>query len=124
MTVLRRLTFRVTSGYLFHLSDRYPLCALLSTVVSPIFCEFVFEFCGSGPPLARRPRESWGLRRDFDSLLEEKFARNRDFRLIIRTSELSDRQDLQRQAERAFPLLASRGCIYLETYDLRPVGIC
>jgi hypothetical protein len=116
MDVLCRLTFRVTScRHLFHLSGPHPLCAQLSTIISPNFCELVLEFCTPDPPLDRRPQESWDIRNDLDSLLEEKFARNGDFRLTIRTSEHCDREELQRQAGCAFPLLASRGRIYLET---------
>ena len=117
MSVLRRLTFRLTFGHLFNLTGRDPFGILLSTIVSPIFCELVLEFCGKGLPLYQRPLGSLELRTDFDSILEEKFARSRDFRLIIRAGKL-DNWDFYRfrmQVHQGFPLLAGRGCIYLET---------
>ena len=111
MPVIRRLTFRATLNPIVLLGYTH---SLLITITSPVFCELVLEICGSAPPLEPWRLVSWDGRGKSGYVFEE-FSRNGDFRLIIRTSELSDREDLQRQAERAFPLLASRGCIYLET---------
>ena len=109
--VLRRLTFRTTFNHLAYLGYSY---SLFSTIVSPVFCELVLEIHGSPSrfePWCLASSTAWGQ----SGYLLEGFARNGDFRLIIRASEVSDREELGREAERAFPLLASRGCIYLET---------
>ena len=109
--VLRRLTFRTTFHHLAVLSYSH---SLLSTIVSPVFCELVLEIHGSPSrfePWRLASWDAWGQ----SGYLIEGFARNGDFKLIVRASELSDREELRRQAERAFPLLASRGCIYFET---------
>ena len=115
MAFLRRLTIRTTFNNVFLDLDS-PLLGMLSTIVSPVFCEFVLELGGTAPPPERRSMKTWTLWRDFDNLFEERFARHGDFRLVvIITSEPSDWEDLRRKAEWGFPLLAERGCIYLET---------
>ena len=110
MTALRQLTLRTTA-----FSDLdIPLARMLSTIVSPAFYEFVLELGGSSLP-ERESMIRWGPWRDFDILVEDKFARNRDFRFIIRTGDSSDWEELQRQAKwGCFPQLASRRCIYFE----------
>ena len=111
MAVLRRLTLRMAA-----FSDLdIPLVRMLSTIVSPAFCEFVLELGGSSPLPGRESMEKWGPWRDFDNLVEDNFATNRDFRFIIKTSEPPDWEELRKRAEQGFPLLAGRGCIYLET---------
>ena len=115
MAVLRQLTIRTTFNYVFLDHDNL-FFGMLSTIISPVFCEFVLELSGSAPPHERRCTEDWDFWRDLDKLFEERFARRGDFRLIIiMIGEPSDWQDLQRLAEWAFPLLTDRGCIYLET---------
>ena len=114
MAVLHRLTFRTTFDQVFFL-DRPLVLGVLSTITSPAFHEFVLELGRSISHSEGWSMTSWGLWRDFDDFFEERFAKHGDFRLIIRTSEPSDREDLRRQAsEWGFPLLAGRGCIYFE----------
>ena len=115
MAVLRRLTLRTTFDNGFLDLDNLFL-GMLSTIASPVFCEFALEVggCSYPGPDSRAFMKKWSLWRDFDYLVENKFARNRDFRLIIKTSESSDWEELRKRVERGFPLLAGRGCIYLE----------
>ena len=113
MLVLRRLTFRTTFDQVLFLD--HPLLGVLSTITSPVFREFVLELGRSVPPPEGQSMGGWGLWKNFDDFFEERFARHGDFRLIIRISEHFDREDLRRKAERGFPLLADRGCIYFET---------
>ena len=121
MVVLRRLTFCTTFSELFpDLGD--PLFEMLSTIMSPEFCEFVLEFGSFNSPEICS-MEGWDLWRDFDNLFEERFARNRDyFRLIIKSSMPSDWEDLRRKAEWGFPLLADRGCITLRSGSVLSAG--
>ena len=113
MAVLRRLTLlaRFRNGLLG--LDNSSL-VMLSTIVSPVFCELVLAFDGYPPEI--QSMGGWGLWRDFDKLLEERFASHRDFSLIIIIPrEPSGLEGLRMEAERGFPLLADRGCIYLQT---------
>jgi hypothetical protein len=105
MPVLRRLTFHTTLAGVDRFVNFDPI---LSSIVSPVFCELVLEIPWSPPPfqLACLP-----ISGDHHF---ERFAWNGDFRFIIRTSEPYVRELLGKQAKREFPLLASRGCIHLE----------
>ena len=111
MTALRRFTLRATAFS----SLGEPFFRMLSTIESPAFCEFVLELGRSSPLPERKFMRKWSPWRDFDNLVEDKFAKNRDFRFIIRMNESSDWEELRKRAEQGFPLLAGRGCIYLET---------
>ena len=111
MAALRRFTLRAMT--FSNLGE--PLFRMLSTIESPAFCEFALELGRSAPLPERKFMRKRGPWRDFDNLVEEKFARNRDFKFIIRMSESSDWEELRERAEQGFPLLAGRGCIYLET---------
>ena len=113
MAVLRRLTLCTTFSELFP-DLRNPLFEILSTIMSPEFCEFVLEFGSFNSPEICST-ESWDPWRDFDDLFEERFARHGDFRLIIKSSTPSDWENLRRKAEWGFPLLADRGCITLRS---------
>ena len=115
MAVLHRLTVRTTFDQLSIQHNDGSFLGMLSTIVSPAFCEFVLELGGSSSLPSGESMEEWGPWGGFDNLFENNFARNRDFRLIIRTSEFSDWEELRKLAEQSFPLLAGRGCIYLET---------
>ena len=112
MAVLRRLTLLASFLYGRPHLDRSSLVTL-STIVSPVFCELVLVLDGSPPEI--QSMGASGLWGDFDRFFEERFARHGDLRLIIVISYYpSDWGDLQREVERDFPLLAERGCIYLE----------
>ena len=110
MAVLRRFTLRATA--FSNLGE--PFFRMLSNIESPAFCEFVLELGRSSPLPERKSMRKWGPWRDFDNLVEETFARNRDLKFIIRMSEFSDWEKLRKRAEQGFPLLAGRGCIHLE----------
>lgn len=101
-----------------HLSILSPTLGLraLSTITSPVFCEFVLEL-GKLPSQFSRPSfEHWGHWQDgIDKLFEKRFAERGDFRLIIRTGKLYDREMFQAHARESFPLLARRDCIRFET---------
>lgn len=87
----------------------------LSTITSPIFSEFVFEL-GKLPFLLTRPTwELWGHWVEIDQLFEERFAERGEFRLVIRTGKLYDRETFETFAKENFPLLARRGCVSFET---------
>ena len=114
MAVLRRLT--LLAGFLSGRPDLdHSSLVTLSTIVSPVFCELVLVLNGS--PAEIQSMGASGLWGDFDKFFEERFARHGDFRLIILISRYHSEGwgDLQREVERDFPLLADRGCIYLET---------
>ena len=115
MVVLHQLTVRTTFDPVSIQDRDNPLLGMLSSIVSPVFCKFVLELGGSSPLPERESMKEWGPWRGFDNLVEEKFARNRGFRFIIRTSEPPDWEELRRRAECCFPVLAGRGCIYLQT---------
>lgn len=111
---LRRLTFCVAFPRVSILSSDLTFEAL-STITSLVFCEFVLEL-GKLPSLFSRPSsEHWGDWEEIDRLLEERFAKRKNFRLIIKTGKLYDRETFQAHARESFPLLARRGCIRFET---------
>lgn len=115
LTVLRRLTLRTT---FFRMSNlpRDALCITLSSITSPSFSEFVLEL-GILPFPSGLRFELWDDCDEVDSFLEERFAKNRDFKFIIKTSELHDRGAFERYAKEAFPLLAGTGRLRFEISD-------
>ena len=94
---------------------RIPLFSALSTITSPAFCEFALELSGFPSHFTQPSSVYWGDWGDINQLLEERFAMSGDFRIIITTGKLYDRETFRRHAEEIFPLLASRGCIRFET---------
>lgn len=113
LSILRRLTLRVLPGPRAPFSAHTHFLRLLSTVASPVFREFVFE------PHDRNSSESalmyWHPWKGVDELLEERFSREGDFRVVIRTGGLIyDQRTLQLVATEGFPLLAGRGCVHFE----------
>ena len=112
---LHQLTLRVAFPNLLLLP---PELEVLSTVSPPTFREFVLEL-GKLPSHFSCPSwQHWGDWDDIDKLFAERFAEREDFRLVIRTGKLYDRETLQRHAKERFPLLAERGCIRFETSHL------
>jgi hypothetical protein len=91
------------------------LLTALTTITSPVFCEFVLELGGLSPHLNRRYSMHWGPWHKIDEFLEDRFAKRRDFRLTIRTGEPGDKEGFQRHARETFLLLESRGCVHFET---------
>ena len=116
LTVLRQLTLRTT---FFRMSSlpRDVLRIMLSSITSPSFSEFVLELGIIIPLFSGLDFELWGDCDEIDSFLKERFAKNGDFKFIIRTSELRDQRAFERRAKEAFPLLADMGRLHFETSD-------
>lgn len=94
-----------------------PLIGLLSTVMAPRFCEFVLELKKLPSKYSLPSSEDWSRWIQIDRFLDERFAGNRSFKVIIRTSRPHDRVLFQRQAKCGFPLLAKRKCVHFEVSD-------
>ncbi|KAF9781756.1 hypothetical protein BJ322DRAFT_1111680 [Thelephora terrestris] len=93
---LRRLTLRTAFTPVFGVAFGF---IPISTITSPVFRQLVLGLGGipsrfDGPSL--------------------RFVEDGDFRFTIRTGKLHDHEAFQKHAKEAFPLLASRGCIYFE----------
>lgn len=86
----------------------------VSTIASTTFCEFVLELGKIPHRFGRVFSGRRGYWRVIDRIFEGKFANHEDFRLIVRTGKLFDQETFQRRTRKAFPLLASRGCIHFE----------
>lgn len=102
------MTFSGESGLTF-------VSHLVSTITSPFFSELVLELAGPPSHFGGLSAEYLGRWVSTDAFLEEQFAKGGDFKLIVRTGELHDRNTFQKHAKDNFPLLASRGCIHFET---------
>lgn len=117
LTVLRRLTLRILLSRFSVLGSLVPS---ILDINSPHFKELVFEI-GELPTLLYG--EPSGFLGDFwgqvDGFLDHRFAKgNRDFKLILRTSEDHHQKIFRRHVREAFPLLANRGCIRFEISPL------
>jgi hypothetical protein len=114
LTVLRRLTFRMAFSQVSNF--RWDLLLrVLSTIVSPIFYEFVLELREPPSIFGRALSEHWERWKDIDALLEERFAEHGDFRFVVRTDKLHDRATFQRRVKKSLPFLARRECVHFET---------
>lgn len=116
LTLLRVLTFRVVlpqGSILRH----GPLLRAVSTIASPVFRELVLELGGLPSHTNRSPSNYWGQWAETDRFLEERYAGCGDFKLVLRTGKLRDRETFQAHTEETFPLLAKRGCIHFETSE-------
>ena len=89
----------------------------ISTITSPVFCEFVLQLAGADAyPCKELPELiHWGLWERIDRSLEDQFSERGDFRLVIRTGKLFDQQAFQDYTMKTFSLLASRKRIRFET---------
>ena len=115
ITALRRLTLRTASTPASGLAFGF---LPISTITSPVFRELVLELDGLSSRFDGPSPAYWGRWEEIDRLVEQRFAKHGDFRLVIRTGELSDQETFQRHTKENFPLLAGRGCIHFETsYD-------
>ena len=84
LTVLRRLTFRMTLSQLHtYLPDRF--LQVLSTIKSPAFREFVLELRTRPFYFDWLPSEERGRWEEVEKFFEEQLAVHEDFRFIIRT---------------------------------------
>ena len=114
VTTLSRLTLRVAFRQVYILK-RDALLALLSSIKSLVFCEFVLELGRLPPHFRGPPLDHWGFWKGIDHLLEEKFARYGSFRFIIRTGRLYDREIFEMHVKEIFPLLTEGGRVQFET---------
>ena len=112
--VLRQLIFRVAFPHVSTLSFESTLGGL-STIMSLAFREFVLELGKLPSQFNRSSSEHWGYWDEVDKLFEERFAKRGDFRVVIRTGKLYDRETFQTHAKENFLLLTRRGCIRFET---------
>jgi hypothetical protein len=112
VAVLRRLTLRTSYTPVYGLAFGF---LSISTITSPVFREIVLEVGGTPSRFDGPSPAYWGRWEEFDRMIEQRFAKNGDFRLIIRTGELQNREAFKEHAKGTFPLLASKGCIHFET---------
>lgn len=112
--VLRRLTLRVVFLQLSFLALEL-LPRSISTVTSPVFCEFVLELSALPSHFDGPSSAYWGGWDRIDRFLEGRFANREGFRLIIRTGDLGDRETFERHVKETFSFLKTRGRIDFET---------
>ena len=113
ITILRRLTLRIMFPML---SEALKLSTeAVSTITSPLFCEFVLELSGLLPHFRALSRtyKSDQLR-ELDRFLADRFADREDFTFIVRTPKLHDRETFEWHAREVFSSLANRGRIRFE----------
>lgn len=113
LTVLRRLTLRMEFSQVSTF-ERDPFLRALSTIASPLFCEFVIELDRPPVHFDRSPLEHWGRWGAIDRFLAGKLAQPGDFRFVIRANRLRDQETFQKHAVESFRLSARKGCIHFE----------
>ena len=109
ITVLRRLTLRMVSPQALDV-----FVGALSTITSPVFRELVHEVNGRSCRSSRTYPELWLCWKKIDKFLEGRFAEQGDFRVVIRTGELYNREPFRAHMKKAFPFLAKRGQVGFE----------
>ena len=92
-----------------------PLQTSLSTIASPALSEFVLEL---GSPPSGFALVLWGNWDEIDKLLNGFLDRYPDFKLVIRTGELYNREGFKAQVREIFPLMAGRDGIQFETWAI------
>ena len=112
--VLRRLTFRIPFPHISVLPHKLT-ATTVPTIFSLFFCEFVLELGKLPSRFTQSSSKYWGCWADIDSFLAERFAERVDFRVIIRTGKLYDRETFQEHAKERFPLLTRKGWVRFET---------
>lgn len=113
---LRRFTLRMKFDHVSNLR-RNSLLEVLSTITSPVFCEFVLEVDVLPVQFNGSYSKDWGCWTEIDRLLKKRFARHGTFRLVIRTGKLDDEETFKRHAKERFPLLAKKGYVHFERFD-------
>jgi hypothetical protein len=94
--------------------DTESLLTALSTITSPVFCEFVLDldqYLSGFDVLFSQNWRRWGK---IDEFFEERYAERENFRVVVRTSQLPDKETNHGHVVECFPLLAKRGCFYFE----------
>ena len=113
MAVLRRFTFRLPFSYL-RIFERDALIAALSTIASPVFCEFALALDELPLDFPRPSSEHWGRWESINKFLKERFATGGDFKLIVCTDTVCHQKTFQRHVRETFPLWKERGCLHFE----------
>jgi hypothetical protein len=75
----------------------------------------VLELGRSPSGFTQPSRSLWGCWDEIDELFEGFLNSRPDFKLVIRTGRLYNRDEFQAQAKERFPLMARRGRILFET---------
>ena len=112
--VLRRLALRMMFCQLSRFSLEL-IPRVIKTISSPVFCEFVLELGALPSPFDGPSSVYWGGWGRIDRFLDNQFANRKDFRFIVRTDKLCDRETFERHAKKTFSFLENRGCIHFET---------
>ena len=86
----------------------------LSIITFPALYTFVLELVSPPPRFDQQPLDLWGDWDDIDRLFRSFLLWRPDFRLVIRTGTLSDRDEFEARVE-TFPLMAERELIQFET---------
>lgn len=116
LKVLRRLTLRMPF-YRTYILEQGALLRALWTITSPNFRELVLEVDRVPARFKGKPSEHWGSWAYVDKYLGGYLADNDDFKLIVRTSGVSDWGTFQEHAKETFPFLAGKGCVHFEATD-------
>ena len=112
-TVLRRFTFSLPFDDLRKFKCGI-LIAPLSTIKSPFFCEFALGLNDLPDDFSWPSSAHWGRWEKLNELLQERFAARDNFKFIIKTGKLRDRETFKIQARETFPLWVKRGCLHFE----------
>ena len=112
--VLHRLTFRVPFSHVPALPVKLT-ATTFPTITSLLFREFVLELGKLPSQFTQSSSKHWGPWDKIDRFFDEKFAEGADFKVVIRTGKLYDRETFQTHAKERFPLSARRGWIKFET---------
>ena len=115
-TVLRRFTIRLRFLNL-HGFNRRALFAALSTITSPVFCELELEICVLPSRFTKPSWVYWSGWEEVAEFLEELFGAREDFKLIVTTGKLHDRETFHRHVNEIFPSWADRGRIHFKISD-------
>ena len=81
----------------------------------PALSTFVLELVSPPPRSTQRSSDLWGDWDDIDRLFRSFLLWRPDFRLVIRTGTLSDRDEFEAHVQETFPLMAERELIQFET---------
>ena len=82
----------------------------------PVLSTFVLELVSPPPMSTQRSLDLWGDWDDIDRLFRSFLLWRPDFRLVIRTGTLSDRDEFEAHVKERFPLMAGRELIRFETF--------
>lgn len=111
---MRRVTFRTKHPKAL-LRELHPFIEFLSTITSPVFCEFVIEL-DKHPSYGDSPSLKWGRWGVVDRFLYDIFSHRENFRVTVRSHRGYDQQMVELEAIARFPMLFQRGYLHFETF--------